>query len=150
MTISKEQWNGIQNTLGGIYSEVAFRMPTGEEITVNKRFITENKTALIVWINGERCPAWGVPSMPEQFRPLVKQVWRRQTHRPGASTIRKVSKMKGGKKWLKQKENAHLFDVIEYWVCHFNTASSLVRQYRKIDGLELVTPVAEVMKNAEG
>lgn len=149
MSISKEQWNGIQNTLCRMYSEVTFRMPSGEEITVNKRFIAENKMALIVWINGERSEAWGWPKH-ELFRPLTKQVWRRKTYRPGASVIRKVSKIKGGKRWLKQKENAHLYDVVEYWVCYFNSAASLVRQYRKIEGLELVTPVSEVMKNAEG
>ncbi|HBA1402913.1 hypothetical protein [Citrobacter koseri] len=149
MTISKEQWNGIQNTLCRMYSEVTFRMPSGEEIAVNKSFIAENKMALIVWVNGERSTAWGLPTH-EQFRPLVKHVWRRQTRRPGASVIRKISKMKGGKRWLKQKENAHLYDVVEYWVCYFNSAASLVRQYRKIEGLELVTPVSEVMKNAEG
>ncbi|EKI0830987.1 hypothetical protein QNU19_004340 [Salmonella enterica] len=50
---------------------------------------------------------------------------------------------------VKAEENAHLYDVVEYWVCYFNSAASLVRQYRKIEGLELVTPVSEVMKNAE-
>ncbi|HEA0252731.1 TPA: hypothetical protein RU600_002451 [Salmonella enterica] len=147
MPISKEQWDGIQNTLSGLYGEVEFRMPSGEDITVNKRFIAENKMALIVWVNGERSTAWGLPTH-EQFRPLVKHVWRRQTRRPGASAIRKISKMKGGKRWLKQKENAHLYDVVEYWVCYFNSATSLVRQYRKIDGLELLTPLSEVMKDA--
>lgn len=149
MTISKEQWNGIQNTLCAMYSEVTFRMPSGEEITVNKRFIAENKMALIVWVNGERSTAWGLPAH-EQFRPLVQHIWRRHTRRPGASAIRRISKMKGGKRWLKQKENAYLYDVVEYWVCYFNSAASLVRQFRKIEGLELVTPVSEVMQNAEG
>lgn len=149
MTISKEQWNGIQNSLGGLYAEVEFKMPSGETISINKRMIAENKMALIVWINGERSDAWGMPKH-EKYHPLTKLVWRRKTYRPGAATIRKVSKMKGGKRWLKLKENAYLYEVVEYWVCYFSSAASLVRQFRKIEGLELVTPVSEVMTYAEG
>ncbi|HBD3031428.1 hypothetical protein ABWM31_005515 [Citrobacter koseri] len=149
MTISKEQWNGIQNTLSGLYGEVKFRMPSGEDITVNKRLIAENKMALIVWINGERSDAWGL-KIHDEYRSVTELVWRRKTYRPGASIIRRASKTRDGQRWLKRKENAYVHEVVEYRVCYFNTAASLVRQYRKIEGLELVTPVSEVMKNAEG
>lgn len=141
MAISKEQWHGIQNELTELYNSVKFRLSSGEVITVNKLFVTENKTALVVWINGERSPVWGWPHRDE-FRPIVKQVWRRRTHQPGAKQVRKISAMKGGKTWLKRKENAHLFKVYEYWEGRFITASSLVRQFRKIEGLELVPEAA--------
>ena len=147
MTISKEQWNGIQNTLSGLYGEVKFRMPSGEDITVNKRLIAENKMALIVWINGERSDAWGLKSHDE-YRSVTELVWRRKTYRPGASIIRRASKTRDGQRWLKRKENAYVHEVVEYRVCYFNTAASLVRQFSKIEGLELVSPLSEVMKDA--
>lgn len=148
MTISKEQWKGIQNMLGDLYCQVKFKLPSGEVISVMKSFVSENKTALIVWIDDTRCEAWGWKKHDE-YRPLTELVWRRKTYKPGASIIRRASKTRDGQRWLKRKENAYVHEVVEYRVCHFSTAESLVSQYRKIDGLELLTPLCEVMKNAE-
>lgn len=147
MKITKEQWNGIQNTLGDMYCDVRFKMPSGEEITINKSFVAENKMALIVWIDGVRSEGWGWPPH-EDFRPLTKLIWRRKTYKPGASIIRRASKTKDGLRWLKRKESAYIHEVVEYWVCHFSTAASLVRQFRKIDGLELISPLEEVTSDA--
>lgn len=137
MPISKEQWHGIQNELTAPYGCVSFKLPSGELILVNKSFVSENKTALIVWVDGQRNDGWGWTES-NVFRPLVKDIWRRKTRKPGASIIRRMTKEKGGKAFLKRKENAFLHEVIEYWVCYFDTAASLVRQFRKIEGLELV------------
>ncbi|MBM6483472.1 hypothetical protein ACQ9AT_00565 [Klebsiella pneumoniae] len=137
MAISKEQWASVQNTLGGLYGSVKFKLPTGEEIHVIKSFVAENKTALVVWIDGQRGNGWGWPHL-DHFRPVVRQVWRRRTFRPGAAMVRNISKQRGGKAFLKRKENAHLFEVREYWEPWFSTAASLVRQFKKIDELELV------------
>lgn len=145
--ITKEQWQGIQNTLSDLYSRVEFKLPSGEKIAVYKSIVSENKLALIVWIDGVRSDAWGWSSHKD-FRPITKLVWRRKTYKPGASIIRRASKTRDGQRWLKRKENAHIHEVVEYWVCHFSTATSLVRQFKKIDGLELIAPVSEVMKNA--
>lgn len=141
MTISKTQWEKIQETLSGfLFDPVEFRMPSGEVIAVHKRFISENRTAIFVWIDSQRDPIWGNPYF-EEFRPIVKQVWHRSTFKPGAKIIRKIAKEKGGEKLLKRKEYRHLHEVKEYWNYHFPTASTLVSQFRKIDGLELVTEV---------
>lgn len=145
--ITKEQWEGIQNTLSGLYTRVEFTLPSGEKIAVYKTMVSENKMALIVWIDDTRSEEWGWP-MHKDFRPITKTVWRRKTYKPGASIIRRASKTREGQRWLKRKENAHIFEVVEYWVCHFNTSASLVRQFKKIDGLELVTPASEVMTDA--
>ncbi|WP_419057188.1 hypothetical protein [Kluyvera georgiana] len=146
-TITKEQWQGIQNTLGGLYSRVEFKLSSGEKIAVYKAMVSENKLALIVWIDDTRSEAWGWPSHKD-FRPVTKVVWRRKTYKPGASIIRRASKTRDGQRWLKRKENAYLHEVVEYWVCYFSTAASLVRQFKKIDGLEIVTPLSEVMADA--
>ncbi|ECC3295627.1 hypothetical protein YN18_001219 [Salmonella enterica subsp. enterica] len=138
MAISKEQWNGIQYALGIQYCSVKFRMPTGEELHVNKAFVAENKLALQVWIDGRYCVGWGWPDN-KLYRPIVRQVWRRKTFRPGARLARQLSKQKGGKSLLRRKEFSHLNDVREYWNYDFNTAASLVRQFKKIEGLELVS-----------
>lgn len=137
MAITKEQWSETQKRLARSFMPVKFSLPTGEVITVHKEFISENRTALIVWIDGKRSTGWGLPTM-EAFRPLVKDVWHRKTHKPGASSVRRISAMKGGKAFLKRKENQHLHEVVEYWECWFPTAAALVRQYSKIEGIELV------------
>lgn len=141
--ISKEQWKGIQNTLSYLHYMVKFRLVSGEEITVNKSFVAENKTALIVWIDGKPSPVWGWPEH-EDYRAVTELVWRKRTFKPGASAIRRISKTKQGQKLLKRKEFAYLHEVKEFRVCDFSTAASLVRQFRKIEGLELVTPEAEL------
>lgn len=84
----------------------------------------------------------------DEYRPVTELVWRRKTYKPGASFIRRMSKTRDGQRFLKRKENAYLHEVVEYCVCHFSTAASLVRQFRTIDGLELLTPLSEVMKDA--
>ncbi|HCJ0148064.1 TPA: hypothetical protein NQG57_000989 [Salmonella enterica subsp. enterica serovar Infantis] len=138
MAITKEQWRETQERLAKSFMPVEFRLPSGEVITAHKGFVAENRTALIIWIDGERSEVWGWPDS-NLYRPLVKEVWRRKTRKPGASLIRHMAKKKGGKAWLKRKENAFVHEVKEYWVCTFDTAASLVRQFRKIEGLELIT-----------
>ncbi|ECF0259008.1 hypothetical protein K2652_002316 [Salmonella enterica subsp. enterica serovar Agbeni] len=139
MAISKEQWSGIQRTLSIQYCSLKFRMPTGEELHVMKSFVAENRLALIVWIDGKHCVGWGWPDN-QLYRPIVRQVWRRKTFRPGARLARQLSKQKGGKALLRRKEFQDLNDVREYWVHDFSTAASLVRQFKKIEGLELIEP----------
>lgn len=142
MSVTKEQWAAVKETLKGLYFDVKFRLQTGEEITVNKRFIAENKMALVVWIDGERNPGWGFQNL-DTFRPVVKQVWHRKTFRPAAKEVRRISALKGGKAYLKRKENQYLHKVVEYWECTFSTAAALVRQFSKIDSIELVEGVKD-------
>ncbi|EPI9148620.1 hypothetical protein ACTBUY_001957 [Salmonella enterica subsp. enterica] len=137
MAITKEQWRETQERLAISFMPVKFRLPTGEVISVHKEFISENRTALIVWIDGQRSAGWGWPDV-NTFRPVVKSVWRRKTFKPGASIVRRIAKEKGGKAYLKRKENAHLQEVKEHWTAFFDTAASLVRQFRKIEWLELI------------
>ena len=138
--ITAEQWKTIEETLKyGLFKQVKFKLPRdGHIVTVHKTFIAENKTAIVVWIDGERSDGWGWPDS-DNFRPLVKEVWKRKTFRPGDRIIRRLSKTKEGKRLLKQKENASLYEVREYWLYMFDTASQLVKQYRTIPGLELIT-----------
>lgn len=137
MPISKKQWDETQERLKLSFCPVKFRLPTGEVISVHKEFISENRTALIVWIDGQRSTGWGWPDM-NTFLPVVKLVWHRKTFKPAASIVRRIAKEKGGKSYLKRKENAHLQEVKEYWTAFFDTAAPLVCQFRKIEGLELV------------
>ncbi|MGA5655240.1 hypothetical protein [Rahnella contaminans] len=136
MTISKAHWAGIGTKLKEWLSAVEFTL-NGQSIKMYKHFIAENKTGILVFIDGVQNQGWGMPDH-ESFNPLVKQIWRKKTYRPGASFARKMSKQKGGKAWLKRKENAYLFEVKEYYLPYFDTAAAVVRQYKKIEGLELV------------
>lgn len=138
MTISKAHWAGVESRLKDWLERVEFTL-NGKQIAMYKSFIAENKTGILVFLDGTQCGAWGLPDNKE-FDPLVKEIWRKQTFRPGASAVRRISKVKGGKAWLKRKENAHYFEVKEYYLPFFLTAAAVVRQYRKIEGLELVEP----------
>ena len=140
--ITKAQWCAIEAELKNrAYASIEFKLPGGELISVVKQFIAENRLGLVVGIDGKYKAIWGYPRFGE-FLPLVKSIWCRKTHKPGAKAIRRISAIKGGKTFLKRKENAHLHEVVEYWVPYFNTARALITQFKKIEGIQLITELA--------
>lgn len=143
-TITKEQWQGIANTLkSGLYRWVEFRLD-GHEIRVYLARIAECELAYCVYINGEMPRAWAADS--DGFLPIYRKVLRRVVTKPYAKGIAKMKKDRGGRAFLKAKENAWVHETRESWRPWFVSVKSLVCQFSKIKGLELVTPLSEVME----
>lgn len=136
MSISKEQWAEIEERLKGFYVNVKFTL-SGHEICIQKKLYKENQYALVVYIDGVWKGLWMSGDKDPVYDPIVKQVWRRRT-RAVFSPSKKAELIKGFGKRRAKKYFSRLDDVVEYWNPDFKTAASLVRQFKKIDGLELV------------
>lgn len=142
--ITKDQWQGIANTLKSrLYREVGFRLD-GYEISVYLARIGECELAYCVYIDGEMPRVWTADS--EGFLPVYRKVLRRIVTKPYAKRIAKMKKERSGRAFLKAKENAWVHETRESWRPWFVSVKSLVSQFSKIKGLELVTPLSEVME----
>lgn len=138
MEITAEQWKGLQETLQGIY--VSAKLRYGDhDITVEKRRVGENKYALAVFLDGSIKGSW-FDGDDEVYGPLVKLFWRKRTR-----ALFKPKEKSRLKKDFNKRQVKELFPRIdETWVIYdptFNTAASLIRQFKKIEGLELVTRI---------
>lgn len=137
MSISKEQWADIEERLKSFYVNVKFTL-SGHEICVQKVLYKENQYALCVYIDGSWKGSWMMGNKDPEHDPIVKQVWRRRT-RSVFSPAKKKRLIKAFGIRGSKRVFPNMNQVIEYWNPDFKTAASLVRQFKKIDGLKLVT-----------
>ena len=143
MAIPKEKWEEIEKQLIGSYGTVEFSLD-GHKLTASKKFIAENKLAIVVYIDNEIMPAWGMVSS-DKFKPLVEKVWAKR-----AKSIYTPKKQKEiikafGKRGAK-KHFPNLEEKVHWYECYFNTFSVFKRQYQKLEGLEVVAIGLEVLE----
>ena len=134
MAISKEQWVEIEKQLAGLFGSVIFKY--GEfEITVTRGRVSESKTSLVVYVDDAIKGAWFIE---DNERPTcISDVWRKRTRaRYTTKSIKDAEKVWGKRR--AKKEMPELYEKTEYHTCDFTTAKSLVRQYKKLEGLELI------------
>lgn len=134
MAITKEQWVEIEKHLAGLFSSVIFKY--GEfEITVTRGRISESKTSLVVYVDGVIKGGWY--SKDNERPACIPDVWRKRTRaKHTAKSIKSFEKIWGKRR--AKKEMPDLYEVTEYHTCDFTTAKSLVRKYKKLEGLELI------------
>ena len=134
MAISKEQWIEIEKHLAGFFGSVIFKY--GEyEITVTRGRVSESKTSLVVYVDDAIKGGWFIE---DKERPsCIPDVWRKRTRaKYTAKSIKDAEKVWGKRR--AKKEMPELYEKTEYHTCDFTTAKSLVRQYKKLEGLELI------------
>jgi hypothetical protein len=135
--ISKEQWTGIENELAGFYPHMKFKY-LGREISINRVKIKEGRFDLAVYIDGVICWGNAIPSS-DSFDPIVKDVWR-ERKKAIYSPKKKAAIIKNfGKRKAKQYFD-NLDEVLVFYDPTFISAKSLVRQFKKLEGLEVVPP----------
>ena len=134
MAITKEQWTEIEKHLAGLFSSVIFKY--GEfEITVTRGRVSESKTSLVVYVDGVIKGGWY--SKDNERPACIPDVWRKRTRaKYKAKSIKSFEKIWGKRR--AKKEMPELYEVTQYHTCDFTTAKSLVRQYKKLEGLELI------------
>ncbi len=136
MSISKAQWQAIETALMRLGGCAEFALD-GHKITTQKRMVSENRMAIMVYIDGQIKGKWVIPG--EKDAPaIVPKVWRLKTKAYyGPAKIKRLEKQFGKRKAreyfpkLHEKQHGYLPD--------FSTAKSLVRQYKKIEGLTLTS-----------
>jgi len=136
MPIQKEQWDGIENELKSLFATVEFKF-NERKITVQKQQIKENKFGLLVFIDG-KISLKDMEWKGEQADPLVRQFWRkREKSLFSPSKVAEMTKRMGKKAKAEFISKGGWDKKIIHYDPVFNTASSLVRQFKKIEGLEL-------------
>ena len=145
MSISKEEWNQITNELRAVYGQVELKLDE-HVISLKKAFISENQLAVVVYINGQISPIAGFPN-DKNYNPLTAKLWHKRTR-----ALYKQAAIKRIKKDFKVREIKECFPELEskqtsydFW---FSKTAPLIRLYKAIDGLEVVS-IGYVPKEAE-
>ncbi|MGR5240237.1 hypothetical protein ACPV36_05010 [Photobacterium damselae] len=138
MAITKEQWEEIERNLSGCFGHAAF-LYKGHELTVTRQSVSESQTALIVYINGRYATAWGYPNLESKIPApeIVPEVWRARTK--ALYTTKQIKELEKGLGKRACKEMG-IYEKRHFHVPDFSKASVLVRQYKKLDGIELLEP----------
>ncbi|MGK0600100.1 hypothetical protein [Yokenella regensburgei] len=133
--INKEQWTGIENTLKS-GAPVRF-LYQGHEIDVMKISTCETKMAYVLAQDGHALTGF-LKKDDEQYNPLSEIFLRKRLINPYARLARSIAKERGGKSYLRRKENRYLTEKsIEIIDTFFPTARTVVTHFKKIKGLEL-------------
>lgn len=151
MSISKEQWKAIEAELKGGWVQVKFKLH-GHEIYITRERKTESTTVLAIYIDGAIKGTWmkvleNIDPADEFMNKVVKQVFCHKFHkRYGKKDLDNYAKAKrqcGAKfanelygKDPEKQGTTYLFPA-------FGSSAALVRQFKKIDGLELVSELKE-------
>ncbi len=139
MSISTEQCVAIEKELLGWFADVRFEYD-GHEIRVQKVPLRENVLRLVVFIDGKIEARKGVDLDDTGFDPLVVLFWRR-SERYAFGRKHRESMIRYNKLMKRSKLKGTLYDPDKKLVTYhpdFSTAKSLVRQFRKVEGLTLV------------
>lgn len=126
MTISAEQWKDIKTALDGVMGRVKFRYKE-HQLTVD--VVQVNRTLeLSVYLDGKIDGAW--LSETHELRPYLEEVWYRKELSIFSAKQKKEYRGLVSKKQLNQKAVA--------FVPTFPSSTALIRQYKKLEGLELI------------
>jgi hypothetical protein len=139
MTISAEQWVVLEKELQSLYGCAKLRLD-GHELFIRWMNISKaGKTyALVVAIDGFTKIGAGYPSHGA-YDPFVTQVWRKRS-----KVITLFKKTKSDRMSKREMAELNLLKkeypdkTIEWYDPFFMNAKSLIRQYRKIEGLEFI------------
>lgn len=132
MSISKEQWEQIERDLTG-FTRIEF-ISGDLKVSVSRKRVSENKLGLVVYLNGEI--DLGLISVKEsEHNDDIKKFWRRRS-RAVYSAADKARIIKAfGKREAKKSFNLDRASI--WYEPVFPTTKALIRQFKKIDGLEL-------------
>jgi hypothetical protein len=134
--ISKEQWATIEKH----FSERVFhteKFQLGETLlSVSKTFVEKNKLGLVVYIDGVIQPSQGIQSS-SLFNPLTSQVWCKRTKHLYSPAKKQKLINEYGKRRIKQYF-PDLDKTYSYFSPLFTSEKTLIRQFKKLDGLSVV------------
>ncbi|EOW9438201.1 hypothetical protein ACOCGT_001187 [Vibrio cholerae] len=139
--ITKEMWQKIEQEMSGSWVSIVFAYK-GYELTVNRVRESESKTSLQVYVDGEICGRWisfdGKGGVSEKSPAILPDVWCKKTKAKYSARFKARMTKILGKRGVK-KEWPDLDDLWVFHVPNFSKASVLCRQYKKLEGIELVS-----------
>ncbi|HDO1327608.1 TPA: hypothetical protein P2Q98_000221 [Aeromonas veronii] len=152
MAISKEQWQAIAAELKNLWVQLNFKLH-GHEITIRRCRKSESTTVLGVYIDGEIKGAWmkqldEIDPADEFMNKVAKQVFfhkfKAMYSKKELETMAKHKRRLGAKRIKEMFGEAPEKAGWTYLVPYFASSTALVRQFKKIEGLELVSELKEV------
>ncbi|QSX32601.1 hypothetical protein JYB87_12645 [Shewanella avicenniae] len=138
MTISKEKWKQIEAELAAGLVDVGFRYQ-GHELSIYRVSKSETTTVLAVYIDGLIKGAWfeRIDKLPEDAPKILAEVWYHRTMaRYKQEQVANIEKIYGKRRAKKEWPDLH--SRIEWIEAYFPKASVLCRQFKKLQGLELI------------
>ena len=133
MAITKEQWIKIENELASTFGNVVFSVGD-HKVSVQRNRTSESTTVLSVYIDDFIKGEW---FNKKESRPAcLEQVWRKRSislYKP--TEIKRIQKAFGKRDAIKHFPKLH--DKKEYFDSFFTTSKSLVRQFKRIENIEL-------------
>jgi hypothetical protein len=137
MTINKAQWATVEASLkAGARIRLSHQ---GNTVVINRALVTETKLAYVVYINGE-IPRYWLSESDEGYEPLVTVYCRKVTYNPYQKIISEIKKERGGKSYLKRKENAYMHEAKVRYEAYFPSAKSAVCHFKKMEGMTIIAP----------
>ncbi|MBP1130466.1 MULTISPECIES: hypothetical protein [Serratia] len=135
-TISKAQCEKIADDLQRVFCHVQFNYQ-GTEISIVREHVSESRSHLVVYFDNKHCPGWGWKDS-EQFNPLTGLFWsQRKRKLYPAKRVAEIEKQMGKRKAKEYFPQLH--DSFCYSVPYFSSSLSLVRQFKKVAGLTLLS-----------
>ncbi|MGV8003376.1 hypothetical protein QPK14_17505 [Photorhabdus temperata subsp. temperata] len=133
--IDKSNWKEIECELKGLFCHVNFKYQD-TVISIVRERVSESRSKLFVYFNHTLCVDWGYEEC-DKYNPLTKLFWLTVAKQLYSKTkIAEMEKIAGkrnlAKKFPEVYSNQTSLSPI------FANASQLIRQYKKIDGLEWV------------
>lgn len=134
-SITKEQWAKIKTELQSYFCHIEFKYGN-TLISVLRVRDGESRTVLSVYFDGEQCFSWG-NEKTEVYNPITRLFWcekkRRLYSAKRAAQIEKNFGKRRAKEYFPE-----LHDSVSYWLPFFSSSTSLIRQFKKAEGLTWV------------
>ncbi|MCX8957199.1 hypothetical protein EHW65_07925 [Erwinia psidii] len=140
MKITRQQWDAVELSIkSGAGASFDYQ---GQTIEVHQIQTDETRMAYIVTLDGNIL--WGfLKEGDPRFQPLTRIFLRKKMVNPYAKVARSIAKERGGKAFLRRKENRHYVEKThEVTETYFPTARTVVNHFRRIEGLTLSPAVS--------
>lgn len=131
-SITKEQWALITEELKGFFCHVQFKYQD-TVISVTRERDGESRSVLTVYFDGKICGGWA-NEKSENYNPITRLFWCEKKKRlypaKRATQIEKEFGKRRAKEYFPK-----LYDSVSFWLPFFTASASLIRQFKKVDGL---------------
>ncbi|EHK2923190.1 hypothetical protein J7Y46_003019 [Vibrio parahaemolyticus] len=141
--LTASDWQDVQSQLEGFLANVSFKYKD-HKITVAREYQSESSSKLVVYIDDQIKGAWidlnfgkvGEVDKPKERPAVIDDVWMLKTQaRYDKKFIASIEKVWGKREAKKRYPDLH--GKRQYRWPYFNKASSVVRQFKKLEGIEL-------------
>ncbi len=130
--ITKTQWAQITEELQGYFCRVQFKYQS-TVISVARARYGESRTFLAVYFDGKMAIEWGREDS-EAYNPITRLFWCEKKKRYySAKRVADIEKSLG--KRSARKHFPKLHESLSYRIPLFTNSTSLVRQFKKVEGL---------------